>query len=836
MARATPKYDVALSYASENASFVRRVNRRLRARDRATFFAPEQAGHLWGKDEREFERIYGPGSRYVVPFVSEHYVRKAWTRLEFRAARREAKQRKGELILPVRLDSTPLPGLPEKLQYLDANRFSPEQVADLLIEKLGASSASPPLRTPARAPAPRVLSGEERDQLGLLATAAIPLPVTQIRELFPRGRWEAHVPRWRRLGFLVRDSGGGLRLESRLNRQLLADKDAVKRWRQAWVDRLSALREHPDTALLLSLQLLALRRAPEAVDVLIPIATTLEPGTWSRVYLSIFGRLASTRHIRGAQPRRRAQFLNAYGALLEGAGEFAAALAQFSKLRALSRRTGDAWGEGQSYINAGVAAAEAGNASAARAWYRRAVVFGKRRRDDFLAGRALGNLAQLVDPAEADALLSESERLKTRAGDVEGLVGTALAQGNLAAARGRFVEAAKHFRHAVSLARRLDLRHACALALRNLGRTEIDRGRPGLAYGHFQRSARICRDEGFNVDHAHALAGEAIARMEAHEYARAGRLFDSLVTLHRRNGATKAAAIALRDAGVAHVLRRRYPEAHQRFSEALRTFRRARASEWIRRTSVDVAGATADVRSALRLLRSTRRAAIAAQDFETAQRATDLLLESSIRHGDLAGAVSILDGALRSFPVAHRLPFLSDRFTLLLDLRDDRRITFAFHRLVAAARSADDRRRIVDAHMAMGDYLWAKSTENARANAYQAYVIGMVDAIQVDIVAFERVTSHVLGRLYAIAKRDNGNVLAHLASTTGRWLQKSVPRQPATLTGIALWPLRAVRRIYELPEHGKRASAGALRQILIAELRVAQSAGVLDSLTPWVNT
>lgn len=77
MAKKGYEYDVALSYAGENERFVRQVYRHLAAADLKVFFAPRRAAHLWGKDEREFEDIYGPGSRFVVPFISEHYTTEA---------------------------------------------------------------------------------------------------------------------------------------------------------------------------------------------------------------------------------------------------------------------------------------------------------------------------------------------------------------------------------------------------------------------------------------------------------------------------------------------------------------------------------------------------------------------------------------------------------------------------------------------------------------------------------------------------------------------------------------------------------------------------------------
>src|SRR5206468_13056962 len=84
---------------------------------------------------RDFEKIYGSQSRYVIPLVSKHYVRKPWTRFEFDAALQEQTRRRAEFILPIRLDSSSLLGLPSDVIRQDGRKKSAEELADLFAAK-----------------------------------------------------------------------------------------------------------------------------------------------------------------------------------------------------------------------------------------------------------------------------------------------------------------------------------------------------------------------------------------------------------------------------------------------------------------------------------------------------------------------------------------------------------------------------------------------------------------------------------------------------------------------------------------------------------------------------
>ncbi len=130
------KYDVVLSFASEQRSYAKRVAEALQSRGIKYFYDEDHAVHLWGKDMVEtLGKIYSGESRFCVMFISEAYAKKDWTILERRNALVRALRERSEYILPVRFDDTVLDGLPETVGYVSGN-LTPEVLADLVVEKI----------------------------------------------------------------------------------------------------------------------------------------------------------------------------------------------------------------------------------------------------------------------------------------------------------------------------------------------------------------------------------------------------------------------------------------------------------------------------------------------------------------------------------------------------------------------------------------------------------------------------------------------------------------------------------------------------------------------------
>lgn len=132
-----PEYQVALSCAGEDRSYVHAVAQFLKRNGVDVFYDEFEEAKLWGKDLYEYlDEVFRTASRYCVMFISEDYARKVWPTHERRSAFARALEEKGEYILPARFDDTEIPGLRATIGYVDLREKTPEELAKLLLEKL----------------------------------------------------------------------------------------------------------------------------------------------------------------------------------------------------------------------------------------------------------------------------------------------------------------------------------------------------------------------------------------------------------------------------------------------------------------------------------------------------------------------------------------------------------------------------------------------------------------------------------------------------------------------------------------------------------------------------
>jgi hypothetical protein len=136
---ATPRqYDIVLSFAGEDRAYVEEVAEKLEQRGVDVFYDKFEKATLWGKDLAEhFDGLYRQHARFCVMFISKHYAEKVWTTHERRAALARAMAERTEYVLPARFDDTEIPGLRPTISYVDLREESPEQLADLVLQKLG---------------------------------------------------------------------------------------------------------------------------------------------------------------------------------------------------------------------------------------------------------------------------------------------------------------------------------------------------------------------------------------------------------------------------------------------------------------------------------------------------------------------------------------------------------------------------------------------------------------------------------------------------------------------------------------------------------------------------
>jgi hypothetical protein len=135
--QSTFEYDIALSFAGEHRDIAEGIAQELKKRGISLFYDNFEQSKLWGKRlSKHFQEIYGQKTRFVVVLISKEYPIKDWTDFEFTIAREEAKNRKSEFILPIRIDDTLIFGLPSDVAYLDFNKVGVKGVVENILIKV----------------------------------------------------------------------------------------------------------------------------------------------------------------------------------------------------------------------------------------------------------------------------------------------------------------------------------------------------------------------------------------------------------------------------------------------------------------------------------------------------------------------------------------------------------------------------------------------------------------------------------------------------------------------------------------------------------------------------
>lgn len=133
------RFSVAVSFPGEHRNFVKKVARGLAAkwgRERV-FYDRDYEAELARPDlDTYLQEIYHDQAELVVVFLSADYERKEWCGLEWRAVRDLLKRRRTAEIMPVRFDDTHIPGLFSIDGYLDVRDRDPEDVAELISQRL----------------------------------------------------------------------------------------------------------------------------------------------------------------------------------------------------------------------------------------------------------------------------------------------------------------------------------------------------------------------------------------------------------------------------------------------------------------------------------------------------------------------------------------------------------------------------------------------------------------------------------------------------------------------------------------------------------------------------
>ncbi len=139
------EYDVALSFAGEQRPQVAEVADCLKHAGIKVFYDEYEKGALWGKDLYVYlSDVYGKRAQYCILFASREYAEKVWTNHERQHAQARALLEKGgDYILPVRFDTTEIPGLPHTIGYLDFWIEGSAGICAAFLNKIGRRGPTP---------------------------------------------------------------------------------------------------------------------------------------------------------------------------------------------------------------------------------------------------------------------------------------------------------------------------------------------------------------------------------------------------------------------------------------------------------------------------------------------------------------------------------------------------------------------------------------------------------------------------------------------------------------------------------------------------------------------
>ncbi len=135
------KFDLALSFATEEQDLVEKVYHYLRAEGLSVFYAPSPEAQeiLSGRNQREvFYEVFALRAKYVALFVSQNYIAKAVPMEEAEIS--FAKHGDNGTVIPIYLDEAVLPESlfdAKKTNYLRSNK--PAIITSHLAAKIKAS-------------------------------------------------------------------------------------------------------------------------------------------------------------------------------------------------------------------------------------------------------------------------------------------------------------------------------------------------------------------------------------------------------------------------------------------------------------------------------------------------------------------------------------------------------------------------------------------------------------------------------------------------------------------------------------------------------------------------
>ncbi|MEE8586939.1 MAG: toll/interleukin-1 receptor domain-containing protein, partial [Acidobacteriota bacterium] len=125
--------DFAISYAGEDLARVRPLADGLRELAFDVFLADDERLFMVGLIGEEFlDRLFSE-AKVVIVFISRHYREKQWPRFEWDVIRKRSPQ---DRFIPIRLDDTPMLGLPSNFFFLEWSGTNLSEMVEACVSRL----------------------------------------------------------------------------------------------------------------------------------------------------------------------------------------------------------------------------------------------------------------------------------------------------------------------------------------------------------------------------------------------------------------------------------------------------------------------------------------------------------------------------------------------------------------------------------------------------------------------------------------------------------------------------------------------------------------------------
>ncbi len=143
------KYDVGISYATEDERYVGRVIKLLKDLYHLdVFFAPEEQRKMIGEDLLVYlNRVYKDECHYIVIFISEQYLTKEYPRQEAAIIKLRQMVEDYRFIIPVIFGDAKLDWLSDDVVYMSGDKATESEIAYYISEKVKGSENEPKCST-----------------------------------------------------------------------------------------------------------------------------------------------------------------------------------------------------------------------------------------------------------------------------------------------------------------------------------------------------------------------------------------------------------------------------------------------------------------------------------------------------------------------------------------------------------------------------------------------------------------------------------------------------------------------------------------------------------------